>query len=106
MFLACAGLAAGTTFADAIGTRRGLELAFAGVVVAGLFAALVPLATELVLRRDIVASAGMLAGVETQPAALAFADQRTGGDGRVTAAYALVFPAAMITKIVVVQFLV
>jgi putative transport protein len=106
MFLACAGLAAGTTFADAIGTRRGIELAFAGVVVAGLFAALVPLATELVLRRDIVASAGMLAGVETQPAALAFADERTGGDGRVTAAYALVFPAAMITKIVVVQFLV
>jgi putative transport protein len=106
MFLACAGLAAGSTFADAILTRRGLELALAGVVASGLFAALVPLATELVLRRDVVASAGMLAGVETQPAALAYADARTGGDGRVTAAYALVFPAAMIAKIIVVQFLV
>lgn len=106
MFLAWTGLAAGTTFADAIGTRRGLELAGAGLVVAGVFAALVPPAAELVLRRDAVASAGMLAGVETQPAALAYADERTGGDGRVTAVYALVFSAAMITKIIVVQFLV
>jgi putative transport protein len=48
----------------------------------------------------------MLAGVETQPAALAFADERSGGDERVTAAYALVFPVAMIVKIIVVQFLV
>jgi len=106
MFLACAGLAAGTTFADAIVTRRGLELAGAGLILASVFAAVVPLATQLVLRRDVVASAGMLAGIETQPAALAYADDRTGGDGRVTAAYALVFPAAMITKIIVVQFLV
>jgi putative transport protein len=106
LFLACAGLAAGGTFADAIVTRRGLELAAAGVVVAGAFAGLVPLATELVLRRDIVASAGMLAGVETQPAALAYADERTAGDSRVTAAYALVFPVAMVAKIVMVQFLV
>jgi putative transport protein len=106
MFLACAGLASGTTFADAIGTRRGLELAVAGVVVASVFAGLVPLATELVLRRDVVASAGMLAGLETQPAALAFASERSGGDERVSAAYALVFPVAMIAKIVAVQFLV
>jgi putative transport protein len=105
VFLACAGLSSGATFADAIGTRRGLELAGAGLVVAAVFAALIPLATELVLRRDVVASAGMLAGVETQPAALAYADERTGGDPRVTAAYSLVFPAAMITKIIVVQFL-
>ena len=106
MFLACAGLGSGTTFADAIGTRRGLELAIAGAVVAGLFAGLVPLATELVLRRDLVASAGMLAGIETQPAALAFASERSEGDERISVAYALVFPAAMITKIIAVQFLV
>jgi putative transport protein len=106
MFLACAGLASGTTFADTIGTRRGLELAAAGAVVAGLFAGLVPLATELVLRRDVLVSAGMLAGIETQPAALAFASERTDGDERISAAYTLVFPAAMIAKIVTVQFLV
>ena len=106
MFLACAGLGSGTTFADAIQTRRGLELAAAGIVVSTLFAGLVPLVTELVLRRDVVDSAGVLAGIETQPAALSYAAERTAGDERVTEAYALVFPAAMIAKVVVVQFLV
>jgi putative transport protein len=106
LFLACAGLSSGTTFADTIGTGRGLELAVAGMLVAGLFAGLVPLATQLVLRRDVVASAGMLAGVETQPAALAFASERTNGDVRISLAYTLVFPVAMIAKIVAVQFLV
>jgi putative transport protein len=106
MFLACAGLASGTTFADAIGTRRGIELAGAAVVVAFGFALLIPLAVEMLLRRDTVTSAGMLSGIETQPAALAFAVERTGGDERVNLAYALVFPAAMIAKIVAVQFLV
>jgi putative transport protein len=106
MFLACAGLASGTTFADAVVTRHGLDLVIAGVIVAGVFAGLVPLAAQLLLRRDVVASAGMLAGIETQPAALTYANERTGGDERVTGAYALVFPAAMIAKVIVVQFLV
>ena len=92
MFLACAGLGSGTAFADAVVTRRGLELAGAGIVVALAFAATIPLATELALRRNIVDSAGMLAGIETQPAALAYINERTSGDERVNQAYALVFP--------------
>jgi putative transport protein len=48
----------------------------------------------------------MLAGVETQPAALAFATERTDGDQRISLAYTLVFPAAMIAKVIIVQFLV
>jgi putative transport protein len=106
MFLACAGLASGTTFIDAIGTRRGMELAGAAIVVGLMFAGMIPIATEVVLRRDTLVTAGMLAGVETQPAALAYATERTDGDERVNLAYALVFPAAMLAKIVAVQFLV
>jgi putative transport protein len=105
MFLACAGVGSGTAFADAVATRRGLELIAAGTVVALAFAATIPLATELALRRNIVDSAGMLAGIETQPAALAYINERTAGDERVNQAYALVFPVAMIAKIIVVQFL-
>lgn len=105
MFLACAGLASGTAFADAVVTRRGLELVAAGLVVSLLFAGAIPLATELLLRRNIVDSAGMLAGIETQPAALAYINERTAGDNRVNQAYALVFPVAMIAKIIFVQFL-
>jgi putative transport protein len=106
MFLACAGLGSGTAFADAIGTRHGLELVAAGAVVATAFAAAIPLVITVVGRRDTVEAAGMLAGIETQPAALAYAVDRTGGDERVSRAYALVFPIAMLAKIVVVQLLV
>jgi putative transport protein len=106
MFLASAGLGSGTTFADALGTRHGLELVAAGVVAAALFAGLVPLVVEVVLRRDVIETAGMFAGIETQPAALAYASERSAGDQRVSSAYALVFPAAMIAKIITVQFLV
>jgi len=106
MFLACAGLGSGTAFADAIVTRHGLELVLAGLVVGAAFAALVPLVITLVARRDAIETAGMLAGVETQPAALAYGLDRTDGDDRVSRAYALVFPIAMVAKIVVVQLLV
>lgn len=106
MFLACAGLGSGGTFADALGTRHGLELFAAGAVISAAFAALVPLAVVVMLRRDVVGTAGMFAGIETQPAALSFASERTSGDERVNAGYALVFPAAMIAKIVAVQLLV
>lgn len=106
MFLASAGLGSGTAFADAIVTREGLELAVAGTLVGIAFAAAVPLLVTVAARRDEVDTIGMLAGVETQPAALAYGLDRTGGDERVSRAYALVFPVAMIAKIVVVQLLV
>lgn len=105
MFLGCAGLRSGATFADAVVTRAGAELALAGALLAGTFATLVALVARHVLRDSAVGAAGTLSGVETQPAALAYAASRTQGDERVAAAYALAFPLAMIAKIVVVQFL-
>lgn len=106
MFLACAGLGSGTAFADAVVTGEGVELALAGAVVAGGFAAIVSLVLAVVVRRDAVETAGMLAGIETQPAALAYGTERTGGDDRINRAYALVFPAAMLAKVIAVQLLV
>ncbi len=106
IFLACAGLGSGAAFADAVVTREGLELLAAGTTVAAAYAALVPLVIVLAMRSDVIQTAGTFTGIETQPAALAFANERTAGDERVNAAYALVFPVAMIAKIVIVQFLV
>jgi putative transport protein len=106
IFLAAAGIGSGSTFADAVGTRHGLELIVAGAMTATAFALLVPLVVEVILRRDVIDAAGMFAGVETQPAALTYVLTRTSGDERVNIAYALVFPAAMIAKILAVQFLV
>ena len=50
-------------------------------------------------------TAGALAGSQTQPAILAYVNDRTGYDTRIGVAYALVYPVAMITKIVVAQVL-
>jgi putative transport protein len=105
IFLAAAGLGSGSTFIDAAGTGHGLRLIFVGAFIATAFALLIPLVVEVILRRDVVATAGLFAGVETQPAALAYAVERTAGDERVSAACALAFPAAMIAKIIAAQLL-
>lgn len=42
---------------------------------------------------------GLIAGSQTQPAVLAFANGRTNTDPRVSMGYALVYPVAMIGKI-------
>jgi putative transport protein len=105
-FLGAAGLGSGTAFAEAVGSREGLELMLVGGLVATGFALLAPLVVTLALRRDPVDAAGFFAGLETQPAALAYAADRTEGDERVNMAYALAFPVAMIVKILVVQLLV
>jgi putative transport protein len=54
---------------------------------------------------DATRLAGMVAGAQTQPAILAFANERTGFDNRVALGYALVYPAAMIAKILLAQLL-
>ena len=48
--------------------------------------------------------AGAIAGLETQPAVLAFANEQSADD-RVSTAYALVFPVAMLLKILLAQVL-
>ena len=48
---------------------------------------------------------GLIGGVQTQPAVLAFANERTGSDPRVALGYAMVYPVAMIAKIFFAQFL-
>ena len=49
--------------------------------------------------------AGVVAGVCTQPAVLAFASEKTRDDPDVNVGYATVYPLAMIAKIVVAQVL-
>ena len=105
LFLGGVGIRSGATFADAVGTRVGLELAIAGILVTAITAVLTILMLRL-LGRDPVDGAGMIAGVQTQPAVLAFAAERADGDERVDAGYALVFPLSMILKLIIVQLLI
>ena len=76
-----------------------------GLVLTVLAALLVLLALHVVGRMPWLETAGAVAGVQTQPAVLAFVNERTGYDTRVGVGYALVYPVAMIVKILVAQVL-
>lgn len=104
-FLAYAGTKAGNAFTSAITSGLGWRIALIGIVVTTLAAAAVIGLGTLLHRVDPTRLAGMLAGAQTQPAILAFANERTGFDTRVALGYALVYPAAMISKILLAQFL-
>ncbi len=105
LFLGGVGIRSGATFADSVGTGVGAKLAIAGVI-ATVVTALAATAFVRVLRRDPVEAAGMISGIQTQPAVLAFAAERADGDERIDTGYALVFPLVMIIKLVIVQLLI
>jgi len=53
---------------------------------------------------DVASTFGILAGVHTQPAALAFASAHTGSEAP-NISYASVYPIALISKIILAQVL-
>ena len=63
------------------------------------------LGVHVLRRMSWLETAGALAGSQTQPAILAYVNDKTGYDTRVGVAYALVYPVAMIGKIIVAQVL-
>lgn len=104
IFLAAAGSRAGGDLVHALHGGAALRIALTGLLLTALFAAsLVLIARAFGLGGPRLA--GLVAGAQTQPAVLAFAQERTGGDQRVALGYALVFPAAMITKILAATLL-
>ncbi len=104
-FLAYAGTRAGGSFTAAVTSSLGWRIALLGLVVTSLVAVALVTAARLGHRIGSERTAGVLAGSQTQPAVLAFANERTGFDNRVALGYALVYPAAMIAKILLAQVL-
>jgi putative transport protein len=104
-FLAFAGVRAGQHISSALSGGAGWQLALLGLGLTGLAAVLVVVALHAVSRMPWLETAGAVAGVQTQPAVLAFVNERTGYDTRVGVGYALVYPVAMIVKILVAQVL-
>ena len=102
LFLAGVGTRAGYAFLDTL-RHDGAQLLLAGAVVTFL----VTLATLLLGRRlgiPFDSLLGLSSGVQTQPACLAYADALARSDVP-GAAYAAVYPTAMIVKILVAQLL-
>jgi len=99
MFLAYAGSNAGAAFVKALHGDLGLKLLALGAVVTAVVGAGL-LLTRRLSQTYGAALAGVLAGTQTQPAVLAYANDITGADPRVNLDYALVYPVAMITKVI------
>lgn len=105
LFLAYAGSNSGAALADAIAQPIGWKLFVAGLAVTtitaighltighyfgGLFGAKL---------------SGVMAGAQTQPAVLAYANQRTKDDPRVNLGYAMAYPVGMIAKVMIAPLL-
>lgn len=101
LFLAYAGSNAGNALAKALASDQGPRLLALGFVVTGVSATVMLVAGPRLAAVAGPRLAGQIAALDTQPAVLAYVNQRTGADPRVNLGYALVYPVAMIVKVVV-----
>ena len=105
LFLAGIGVNAGDAFGDTILSRDALGVIAAAVVVAATASLVTVLIGALVLHLPVRTLTGIVSGMQTQPAVLAYASEQTEDDTEVNVAYATVVPLAMILKIVLAPLL-
>lgn len=105
VFLAAAGSRAGSAVVDALEGGQGVPLLVTGLLITGT-AALGIMFVARMIGAGGPRLAGIIAGAQTQPAVLAFARERSPDHQRVGLGYALVFPAAMLMKILMAQLMV
>ncbi len=103
LFLAGIGTRAGESFGSTIADSQAFLIVASGVLVTSASVGLALFVGIRVLRLDGAALSGVIAGIQTQPAVLAFAGERTADEGEVNLGYASVYPLAVIAKIVVAQ---
>lgn len=104
LFLAGVGTRAGGSFVATFASR-GAVLLGVGVALTVVSAATVLVLAHRFMGYDMVSTYGLLAGIHTQPAALAFANDHTGSENP-NVSYVAVYPVALVTKIVLAQVLV
>ena len=102
LFLAGVGTRSGYAFVETLADGAGLELLMLGAAVTALSAVFLILGGVFLLRSPTGVLAGIVGGLVTQPAVLAFAVEQTGNDLPNTG-YATVYPVATVTKILLAQ---
>jgi putative transport protein len=105
MFLAQAGVAAGTQIAAAFASGEWLKIIGLGVVITAFCGVGMYVTMRRFFKVGGTRLSGMIAGVQTQPAVLAFANAKTNADARVALGYALIYPGAMVAKILLGQIM-
>lgn len=104
LLLAGIGIRSGYTFLTNFTASGGLQVFFAGAAITLSIAFLTLIIGYKVLKVPFGMLTGMLAGLGTQPAALGFGLQQADNE-LPNLGYALVFPVATITKVIVAQLL-
>jgi putative transport protein len=104
LFLAGVGLRSGRAFVDTLAGGGGLTMLLAGGAVTFVTALSVVLIAHRALKLPLPVALGIVSGVHTQPAALAFAHDRSKNE-LPRLGYASVFPIATVGKIVIAQVL-
>jgi putative transport protein len=103
LFLAGVGIRAGYSFATTL-RANGLQLLVIGGIVTFALSFVCLIIGYKLLKIPFDSLMGMLSGIQTQPACLAYATREANSDVP-NMAYAAVYPIAMITKIIMAQFL-
>lgn len=106
VFLAAVGTRSGEAFAASAFTVDGAEVAAASVAVVAAAVLALRWTVGRLAHLEGAAASGAVAGLQTQPAVLAFADSSSGHSPQVPLGYTALYPAAMVAKIVLAQLLV
>jgi putative transport protein len=104
LFLAGVGVRSGHAFVGTVRSSEGLAMLAVGAAVTVFAAVLAVWLGTALLRVPVDVLCGIVAGMQTQPAVLAFAVEQSGDDLPNTG-YASVYPVATIAKIVFAQIL-
>jgi putative transport protein len=103
-FLAGVGTRAGDSFVRTFASQ-GPALLLTGAAITMLSTLTIVLVANRWFGYDMISTFGIMAGIHTQPAALAFAAKHTGSESP-NISYAAVYPVALIAKIILAQVLV
>lgn len=104
LFLAGAGLQAGAVLRGALDNASALRMLLSGALISLLSGLMTLFLGHRLLRIPLAVVVGMLAGIQTQPAVLTYAVEKTGRE-LPNVGYAAVFPIAMIGKILLAQLI-
>lgn len=105
LFIAQAGTRAGGQILTAFASGQWLAILVLGAVITTTVALAVYVFQRKVMGSGGTALSGFLAGAQTQPVLLAYANDRMDHDFRVSSGYTTAYPTAMITKILVASVL-
>lgn len=105
-FLAFVGVQSGSVMVEAFKSDNWIKILILGLLIVGTSGVIQLLLGRGWLKSAGATLAGTLAGSETQPAVLAYSNERTSGDSRVALGYALVYPVAMVFKAVIAPIMV